>query len=62
MTIIEIAVRGDDPRLDKIADAIIYGLREQKGATPWKVVASLTNHAGAFQGSKTYTNEGRGSL
>ncbi len=62
MIIIEVAVRGQDPRLEKIADAMIQGLRDQMGATPWKLVASLTDNHGRDAGYKSHTNAGRAAL
>lgn len=59
MVIIEVAVRGRYPeQRDRIIRALIHGLTEQASATPWKLVASLTNNAAQDCGGVVHINKG----
>ncbi len=62
MMIIEVAVRGESPCHDRLVNAMAAGLKENMGATAWKLVASLTNNAGRNLGGIVRINEGRKPL
>lgn len=57
---IEVAVRGvDSAQGDRIVRAMRDGLVENCKATPWTLVASLTDAHHRDQGASKYINEGK---